>query len=46
MGNITKKHTGGFSAYKPTSGATHKEQKPGSADARPDAKMSWAGGKK
>lgn len=42
MGNIKVKHVGGDSKPMPTSGATHKEQKPGNADKNRCSKMSWA----
>ena len=43
MGNIRVKHEGGDKASRPTSGATHKEQKPGNADGTPASKMTWKG---
>jgi hypothetical protein len=44
MSNIKTKHTGGFSATKPSVGkGGHPEQVPGNADSRPDAKMRFSG---
>lgn len=44
MSEIKIKHRGGDSKYKPTSGATHKEQKPGAAAGGDKlGKMDWSG---
>ncbi len=45
MGNVKVAYRAGDKASKPTSGATHPEQKPGNADKNPCSKMSWTGSK-
>ncbi len=46
MSEIKIKHEGGDPKYKPTSGATHKEQKPGmAAGGTKTGMMSWKGRK-
>lgn len=46
MGNIKVSHKGGDSKRMPTSGATHKLQKPGNADKNTSSTMKWNGSKK
>lgn len=44
MSEIKIKHTGGSPTYKPTSGATHKEQTPGmAAGGKKLGEMHWSG---
>jgi len=45
MSSVKRSHTGGDSATKPTSGASHKSQTPGIAGNN-GGKMSWGGSKK